>query len=138
MSEKYTDILLIEDNEIDAWLLEATLAESSLKAHIHSVDEGQEALNFLLKLGIHKDAPTPDIIFLDLHMPIMDGWEFLNTIRGQEAFKNIPVVILTTSTRERDIEKSEQYNILAYLDKPVLAEQVIEIIHTLSKRVIVS
>jgi CheY-like chemotaxis protein len=113
------EILLLEDEPSDAYLLRMALKEGKVPANLHHVVDGREGLDFLNKAGKYADAPRPDLIFLDLNMPRMNGCEFLAVIKAEEHFKGIPVVVLTTSEVEKDIVLSYQLGAASYITKPV-------------------
>lgn len=95
------------------------MKEGRIHANLHHVFDGKEGLRFLLRTGPYQEAPRPDIILLDLNMPRMNGHEFLSAIKADEQFCSIPVVILTTSEVERDVEASYQRGASGYITKPV-------------------
>jgi CheY-like chemotaxis protein len=113
------EILLLEDEPSDAYLLRMALKEGKVPANLHHVVDGREGLDFLNKAGKYADAPRPDLIFLDLNMPRMNGCEFLAVIKAEEHFKGIPVVVLTTSEVEKDVVLSYQLGAASYITKPV-------------------
>jgi chemotaxis family two-component system response regulator Rcp1 len=122
------DILLVEDNPGDARLTQEALKESKMLNNLHHVRDGVEAMEFLRREGKHKDAPTPDIILLDLNLPRKDGREVLAELKGMPRLKNIPVVVLTTSDAEQDILMSYNLHANCYITKPVDLEKFIEIV----------
>ena len=102
-------ILLIEDNPDDVTLILRTLNKSHINYHVVTVGDGAEALDYLFREGAFKDpsrSPEPNLVLLDLKLPKVDGLDVLKSIRSREETKEIPVVILTTSTHEEDIIKS--------------------------------
>jgi len=125
------EILLVEDNPGDARLTQEALREGKLRNRIHHVRDGVEALAFLSHEGDYRDAPAPDIIFLDLNMPRKDGREVLAEIKEDPKLRLIPVVVLTTSEAEMDIVKSYQLRANCYITKPVDLEKFTEVVHTI-------
>lgn len=123
------DILMVEDNPGDARLTEEALKESKVYNNLHHVRDGVEAMEFLLKEGRYSDAPTPDIILLDLNLPRKDGRQVLAELKAIPRLKNIPVVVLTTSEAEQDIVKSYELHANCYITKPVDLDKFVEIIH---------
>ena len=113
------DILLVEDNAGDARLTQEALRDGKVRNALHHVWEGEEAMAFLRRSGKHAAAPRPDLILLDLNLPRMDGSEVLAEIKGDDALKSIPVVILTTSSAEQDILRSYNLHANCYITKPV-------------------
>lgn len=125
------DILLLEDEPADAYLVKMALKESKIMANLHHVVDGREGLDFLKKVGKYPDAVRPDLIFLDLNMPRMNGAEFLMEIKKDPALNDIPVVVLTTSDVEKDVVRCYQLGAASYITKPVDMTQFISAIHQL-------
>jgi CheY-like chemotaxis protein len=123
MRIKPIEILLVEDNLGDVRLTEEALKESKLLLNVHVVGDGVEALAFLKREGNFSDAPHPDLIFLDLNLPRMDGHEFLSIIKDDPDFRRIPVVILTVSKSEEDVFKTYDQHANCYITKPVNMDQ---------------
>lgn len=122
------EVLLVEDSEADAALVEESLQDSKLKVDLQVVGDGVEALNYLKKKGKYQGVPTPDIIILDLNLPKKDGREVLEDIKGDENLKRIPVVVLTTSSAEEDIYRSYKLHANCYITKPLDFEQFAKIV----------
>src|ERR1700686_4148898 len=101
------DILLVEDNAGDVRLTQEVLKTSKVRNNLLVASNGQEALNCLRKQGKYAGAPRPDLILLDLNLPVMDGRDVLEKIKADPDLKRIPVVILTTS-------KAEEYTLRTY------------------------
>jgi CheY-like chemotaxis protein len=123
-------ILLVEDNEGDVVLTLEALKEAKLKNKISVVRDGEEAMEFLYREGRYAHEDIPQLILLDINLPKMDGKEVLLKIKTDPDLKKIPVVILTTSSSEKDI--LEAYNNYAncYITKPVDLDKFIDVIHT--------
>lgn len=126
------DILLLEDEPADAHLVRVSLKESRVLCNLHHVLDGQEGLDFLQRKSPHEAAPRPDLILLDLNMPRMNGREFLRVVKADETLRDIPVVVLTTSEVERDVEASYKSGASGYITKPVDMEQFVAAITQLS------
>lgn len=127
-SVRPVEILMVEDNPGDARLTEEALKESKVMNNLHHARDGVEAMAFLRHEGPHKNAPTPDIILLDLNLPRKDGREVLAELKAMPRLKNIPVVVLTTSDAEQDIVMSYNLHANCYITKPVDLDKFIEII----------
>ena len=112
-------ILLVEDNEADVVLIKKAFADARLANKIHVCRDGQEGHDFLKKINNYADAPTPDLILLDLNMPKVTGLELLEMIKKDADLCIIPVIMLTTSTSEEDILKSYQLHVSSFVQKPV-------------------
>ncbi len=109
------DILLVEDNPGDVRLLQEMFKDSGIMNTIRVAKDGIEAIHILTNGG----APKPDIIFLDLNMPRKNGLEVLADVKKNPALKNIPIIVLTSSSAETDIIASRHLDANAYLTKPV-------------------
>lgn len=121
-------ILLVEDNPGDIRLTQEALKEGSIRNELHVVKDGVEAIDYLKRKGKYTNQPTPDIILLDLNLPRKDGREVLAEIKADENLKLIPVIILTTSDADLDIQKSYKLHANCFITKPVDLDQFIFII----------
>ncbi len=123
MSNKYEskkiDILLIEDSPGDVRLTKEALNEIKMDSELYIVNDGVEAYEFLTKKDKYSDMPTPDLILLDLNLPKMDGRELIERIKENEKLKSIPVIVLSTSNDQEDVNKLYQLQANCYLTKPV-------------------
>ncbi len=125
------DILLLEDEPADAFLVKMALKEGKILANLRHVTDGREGLDFLAKSDKYKTASRPDLILLDLNMPRMNGYEFLKKIKADPNFNDIPIVVLTTSDVESDVVRSYKLGAASYMSKPVDMEKFISAIHQL-------
>lgn len=125
---KPIEILLVEDNPGDARLTREALAHSKVKNNLHHVRDGEEAIAFLRRQGAYTDAPTPDLVLLDLNLPRRDGREVLEDIKNDPALMTIPVVILTSSQAEEDILRSYRLHANCFITKPVDLEQLTKVV----------
>ena len=124
-------ILLVEDNPGDVRLIIEAFKVSKILVDLDVVRDGVEALKYLQKQGKYKDVLEPDLIFLDLNLPRMDGHETLEQIKSDKNFMDIPVVILTTSDTEEDITRAYASHANAYVTKPVDLYQFNKIVQEL-------
>ena len=116
------EILLVEDNPNDAELTLRALRRHNLANQVVHVADGAEAIDFVFGKGTHADrqgAPMPRLVLLDLKLPKVDGIEVLRVLKGEEASRRIPVVVLTSSAEERDIAMSYELGVNSYIVKPV-------------------
>lgn len=113
------EILMVDDDEGDVLMTREALEEAKFANNFHVVNDGFEALEFMGKNGKFSDAPTPDLLLLDINMPRMGGHEVLAWMRTQDAYKLTPVVILTTSSAHDDIVKSYENHANCFVTKPV-------------------
>ena len=125
---KPVEILLVEDNSGDIRLTKEALKESKLANNLYTVQDGIEAMDYLNKTEKYQDAVRPDLILLDLNLPKKNGREVLSEIKGNSDFKQIPVVILTSSKAYQDILSTYQNHANCYITKPVNMDQFIEIV----------
>ena len=134
MSELRT-ILLAEDSPHDAEMAIDALREANLCNPIVHVEDGVEALDYLLCRGRWKDRPDEDlaVLLLDIKMPRMDGLEVLTEIRKTDRFKSLPIVVLSSSREESDLARSWDLGVNAYVVKPVDVDQFFEAVKTLGK-----
>ena len=129
---RIAEILLVEDNEDDVFLTREAFDAASLRVHLHHVDNGEKCLQFLRKQGPYADAPTPDLILLDMHMPVMDGHQVLSAMVADDQLKHLPVVVLTTSYEADDIQKMYKLRCNSYITKPVDFDNFVEAIGKLA------
>jgi chemotaxis family two-component system response regulator Rcp1 len=130
---KPIEILLVEDNPGDVQLTKEALEEGNLFVNLSVANDGVEAMAFLRRQGEHADAPTPDIILLDLNLPKKGGREVLQEIKADADLKCIPVVVLTTSEAEADIVSTYGLHANCYITKPVDIDQFIKIVQLLEQ-----
>jgi two-component system response regulator len=133
MTENMVEILLAEDNPNDVELTLHTLRRHNLANRIHVVRDGAEALEFLFCTGAYAQRDIvhgPKVVLLDLKLPLVDGLEVLQRIKGDSRTRLIPVVVLTSSREERDIVESYRLGVNSYITKPVDFEQFSEAVHT--------
>jgi CheY-like chemotaxis protein len=121
-------ILLVEDNPGDVRLTLEAFRDSKMENPLDVVPDGVEALAYLRREGRYADKPAPDLILLDLNLPRMDGREVLATVKADPQLKTIPVVVLTTSKAEQDVEKSYLLQASCFITKPVDFEQFNEVV----------
>ncbi len=121
-------LLLVDDDTDDVRLTRKALTRKNLRIDVHDVQNGIEALAFLRKQGKFKDKPTPDLILTDLNMPKMDGRELLQEINMDEALRDIPLIVLTTSSGEEDILHAYKMNANCFITKPVGWKEFIRVV----------
>lgn len=125
------EILLVEDNPDDVDLTTEALRESGTKPRLHVVESGPDAMQFLRREGIYASAPTPDLILLDLNLPMQSGHEVLAAIRADPALRSIRVVVLTSSSAETDVRQALALGANAYVTKPVDLDDYARVVQTI-------
>jgi two-component system response regulator len=116
------DILIVEDNPADSELMIRALKKDHLANNIFLAEDGEEALDFIFCRGIYQGrqmTAPPKVVFLDLKLPKKNGLEVLEQIRAQESTRRIPVVVVSSSREDPDIEKAYALGANAYVVKPV-------------------
>jgi CheY-like chemotaxis protein len=127
-------ILLIEDDEDDIFLAQRAVAKANIWNQVDVVRNGQEALNYLFNKDAFSDRekyPRPGLVLLDLNLPGIDGREVLDRMSKEAELKSIPVVIISTSDYEKDIEFGRARNVHHYIIKPVQADNIMATISTI-------
>jgi two-component system response regulator len=113
------EILLVEDDLEDAGLAIEVLKKGEVPCRVSLVRDGEEAMQFIRRQGHFARAPRPDVILLDLQLPKKDGREVLGEIRLDKQLRRIPVVVLTSSTTQWEVLKTENLFVESYLIKPL-------------------
>lgn len=120
---KMAHILLVEDNEGDIFLILEAFEELKIKAEISVVKNGQEALDFLFKRGKYSNSKKPDLVLLDINIPIYNGHEVLKQIKADPGLRKTPVIMLTTSSNQKDIDNAYDNHCNSYVKKPLNVEE---------------
>lgn len=127
-------ILLVEDNPSDIGLTRRAMEKSGISNPLVVAEDGQDALDYIFCDGAHSAreiADTPLLVLLDLKLPRVDGLEVLRRIRADPRTRRIPVVILTSSSEERDVAAGYDNGTNSYIRKPVDFYQFAEVIRQL-------
>nr|WP_297424389.1 response regulator [uncultured Actinotalea sp.] len=122
------DVLLVEDDPGDVLMTREAFEENKVANRLAVVSDGAEAMQYLRREGEFADAPTPDLVLLDLNLPRMDGREVLAAMKSDDTLRSIPVVVLTTSEAEEDVLRSYSLHANAYVTKPVDFSRFIEVV----------
>ena len=121
------NILLVEDNEGDVELIKTAMGKMSVTNNLSVVEDGENAIRFLLKKDEYANAPFPDLILLDLNLPNKSGLEVLTEIKNDKDLKQVPVIILTSSNYNKDVQKAYDSHVSAYIVKPDSLEKLIDL-----------
>ena len=123
MTHQSVEILLVEDNEDDAVIIQEVFADIRWATLIHVVRDGEEALDYLQRQRQYKMARRPDIVLLDINMPKKNGFEVLEAMKKDSRLQSLPVIMLTTSHREEDVICSYAKGACSYIHKLVDLDQ---------------
>ncbi len=129
-------IVMVDDDSDDLFLATEAIGEIGADIACYTLSNGAELISYLDRQGQFADpasAPRPDLVLLDLNMPLMDGHETLGVLREREEFRDIPVVIFSTSTAPKDIRKSYLGGANTYIAKPQSYDGLCEIMQCLSE-----
>lgn len=118
-------ILLVEDNEGDILLTTEALEDCKIINEITVIKDGKEAIDYFINLDKSK---APDLVLLDVNLPKKNGHEVLQFIKSQDAHRHIPVIMLTTSSSEKDINLSYRSYVNCYITKPIDASDFLQAI----------
>ena len=128
---KQVHILLVEDNEGDILLTREAFEEAKILTNMSVVRDGTEAIDFLNKQGKYPEALLPDLLLLDVNLPKKNGHEVLKYIKSEKNFKHIPVIMLTTSSSQKDINLSYNNHANCFITKPVDANDFLRVVTTI-------
>lgn len=127
-------ILLVEDNQAHAELVMRSFEDKHVTNQIYHVTNGEVALDFLFHTGEYADlstSPRPHLILLDLRLPRIDGLEVARRIKSNSDLQAIPIVILTTSKNEQDLDAAYKYHVNSYLTKPIDFNEFMQLLNDL-------
>jgi chemotaxis family two-component system response regulator Rcp1 len=125
------EVLLVEDSPGDVRLTREALKDAKMHISLKVVSDGTEAMAYVRREGNYTDVPRPDLILLDLNLPKKDGRDVLKEIKESDALKSIPVVILTTSASQVDVERSYKLHANCYITKPVDLQGFIKVVQSI-------
>lgn len=126
---KYQSVLFIDDDPITLMLCKKVIEKTQFALHVDTLTNGKDALKYLNEIYEKGLKIYPDLIFLDLNMPIMDGWEFLDALSKTNLYdSNLNIIILSSTIDPKDIEKAKNYSIVKnFISKPITAENLLRI-----------
>lgn len=130
--KKLDHVLLVDDDSITNFLNENLLKEMKLAEEINVANDGAEALDFIKAHWDRGISFKKKLILLDINMPVMDGFEFLEHFDQMKINDGVKIVLLTTSSNNKDIEKAKKYNVYDYILKPLNDEKLMTLVTKLS------
>lgn len=133
MNVKEIEILMVEDSPSDSELAVEAFKQSRVVNNLTIIDNGGDAISYLKRQGKFADAILPDLILLDLNLPVKSGHEVLAEIKQDPLLKRIPVVVLTTSESEKDVLESYNLQASAFITKPVDFDKFISVVKDIQK-----
>ncbi len=125
------NILLVEDSPADERFTREALEASGLASHLALLRDGGEAMPYLRRQGEYIDARRPDVVLLDLNLPVRDGREVLREMKSDPELRIIPVVMFTRSTRDEDVTELYRMHANCYVTKPVDFDQFVEVVQAI-------
>lgn len=125
------ELLLVDDNPADIDLTAEILSKCKRRFHVNVVSDGVEAISFLRRQGNYRQAPTPDLLVLDLNLPRKNGCNVLAELKSDPNLSKIPVVIFTTSDSDSDIVRSYELGANCYLQKPGNLVDFVEVVQAM-------
>jgi CheY-like chemotaxis protein len=127
------NILVVEDNPDHTELIRRALAEHSSRLRLATVQDGEAALDYLLRRGVYRASPRPHLILLDLRLPKVDGFQVIHEVKKSPELRRIPLVVLTTSAAEADMRHAYAEHANSYLVKPVDFQKFVELMGWVEK-----
>ena len=131
-SHRPARVLLVEDNEADVRLTREALREAGENVRLSAVGDGDKAIAFLRREDGFIDAPRPDLVLLDLNLPRKSGLEVLDEMRSDESLAHIPVIMLTSSAAQSDVEAAYARGANAFVVKPLELDAFMDLIGAIS------
>jgi len=129
-------ILLVEDNPADVKITQRALRDAASPVELLVVRDGQEAVEYLLRQGAYAGQPDwrrPDLILLDLNLPRLNGLQVLERIRATPSLRATPVVVLTTSRRQEDVQQMYAAGANTYIEKPQDFNRFVQVLQTIER-----
>jgi CheY-like chemotaxis protein len=125
-------VLLVDDDAGDQYLVRRALESDARFSDLVVIDDGDDALAYLLGRG-PGSAARPDLVLLDLNLPGSDGFTILAAVRNDASLESMPVIVISTSSRDEDIAQSYRLGCNAYVVKPESASTFIQVIHAVTR-----
>ena len=130
-SNRSSNVLLVEDSEIDVLMTTRSFQKASFDIDLQHVPNGRECMDFLRREGAYADAFAPDLILLDINMPVMDGRQVLAEIAQDKELCMLPVIVLTSSESDEEVEQMYRLGCSSFISKPADSSRFAEVIQHL-------
>ncbi len=125
------NILLIEDNEGDILLTKEAFEDAKIQVELNVVVDGKEAIDYLSKKGKYSNQALPDLLLLDINLPKINGHQVLKYIKSSDDLKQLPVIMLTTSSSEKDINLAYNEYVNCFITKPLDISEFMSVVVTI-------
>jgi len=126
-------VLLVDDSPADVRLTREALSEGKISSELNVVGDGVEALRFLRRQGAYANVPRPDLVLLDLNLPRKSGREVLEEIKSDPELRRIPVMVLTTSRADEDLNVAYSLHANCYVRKPVNLDEFLDVVRSIEQ-----
>lgn len=133
MSSRPIDILLVDDSHADRTLVRLAFQRISRDVQLHLCESGSAALDFLNRRGKYASAPRPQACLVDINMPGVNGFDFLETVKKDSRLRTIPVYMFSSSDDDADVQKSYERHASGYIQKPMERGELESLLKTLTK-----
>lgn len=134
MNKKIYNILSIEDNKPDFILLEKALKKiENIDINVINIPNGKTALDFVYKRGKYNKSPTPDLIIIDINLPLLSGQEIIKILKEDQKYRIIPIIVFSTSDAEKDILESYKLHANSYITKTFDIKELFQKISSLGE-----
>lgn len=127
------ELLLIDDDDRDIFLTKRAFKKNDIASQIHVAKNGEEGLASLRQEKPFEIVPRPDLILLDLNMPRMTGFEFLEVVKSDKELSLIPVIVMTNSQSDVDMRKSYRHRANAFISKPIELSDFMDVMKTIER-----
>ncbi len=139
-NKKLNCVLLIDDDNINNFINERLIRKTNITDEIRIVLNGKEAIDYLTARQLHERKKSPELILLDINMPVMDGFEFLEAYKRLELYdkESVIIVMLTTSANPSDTKRLDDSGVAGYINKPLTESKLKEVMDYYFEQVSVS
>lgn len=133
MTLKHFNLLLVDDNPADVRVMREAICQCSAPCSVHLVDDGERALDFLYRRNGYKEAPRPDLVLLEPHIPKLDGFDLLRIVKQNPDPCGIPVIVFSASRTSQEVQRAYNLRANAYVVKPSTLDSYLEIVNAIGK-----
>ena len=128
MLHQKINLLVIDDDDINIFIIRKIVEKTGVNISMVAKSNGQQAIDYLVET-IDKNEPLPELVLIDINMPVMNGWEFIEAYQKLDVQSDVDLYILSSSVYENDIEKTKSYaSVKGFISKPLSMERLTELI----------